>query len=456
MMSVGLHCRLVGRPGRAACAGALPRLRAAARGVWVCRRIDIARHWHENHPVTGRPRMPESLPGPEVFDRLDELARFTDDTGPAHPALPHPDAQGGRPPGAALDGGGRHGQRGSTPSATWSAATRRTDPAARRSCSGSHIDTVRNAGKYDGNFGVIAAIEAVAELHGSGERLPFAIEVLAFGDEEGVRFPVTLTGSRAVAGTLDRRRWMPRDADGISVREALQQFGCDPADASTSRAAGRMSLAYVELHIEQGPVLEAEDLPVGVVTAINGARRFTVEVTGMAGHAGTVPMRPAPGRARGRGRDDPRGRARRPETGATRRHRRAARGAARRRQRHPRRRHFTIDIRSPSDAARTTPWHGCATNWPPSPAGAASSVRLTRPTRSRQPPAHRGWSSSSRRGRARRHPALPPAQRRRPRRPRHGRAVPDRRCCSSAARTASATTRPKRSPPRMRTPPSAC
>jgi hydantoinase/carbamoylase family amidase len=155
---------------------------------------------------------------------------------------------------------------------------------------GSHIDTVRNAGKYDGNLGVLASIAAVAELHRASEHLPFAIEVIAFGDEEGVRFPVTLTGSRAVAGTLDPAALDAEDADGISVREALQQFGCHPFHIPDVPRRSQDVLGYVEVHIEQGPVLEAEDLPVGVVTAINGASRFKVELTGMAGHAGTVPM----------------------------------------------------------------------------------------------------------------------------------------------------------------------
>jgi hydantoinase/carbamoylase family amidase len=156
---------------------------------------------------------------------------------------------------------------------------------------GSHIDTVRNAGKYDGNLGVIAAIEAVAELHRQQRRLPFAIEVLGFGDEEGVRFPVTLTGSRTIAGTLDAAALDAEDADRISIREALQQFGCNPFQIPDIPRRREDVLGYVEVHIEQGPVLEAEDLPVGIVTAIAGASRFTVNVTGVAGHAGTVPMR---------------------------------------------------------------------------------------------------------------------------------------------------------------------
>ncbi len=155
---------------------------------------------------------------------------------------------------------------------------------------GSHIDTVRNAGKYDGNLGVLAAIAAVAELNRLGERLPFAIEVLAFGDEEGVRFPHTLTGSRAIVGRFDADALDGRDREGVRMADALRAFGGDPdAIASVARKPGE-ALAFVELHIEQGPVLEAEGLPVGIVTAINGASRFSVRVRGMAGHAGTVPM----------------------------------------------------------------------------------------------------------------------------------------------------------------------
>lgn len=152
---------------------------------------------------------------------------------------------------------------------------------------GSHIDTVRDAGAYDGNFGVLAAISAVASLN---VELPYAIEIIAFGDEEGVRFPQTLAGSRALAGTFNPAALEGADAQGITLAEALQNFGCNPAEiARIARDPGQI-LGYVELHIEQGPVLEAENLPVGVVTAINGAARLTVTVTGAAGHAGTVPM----------------------------------------------------------------------------------------------------------------------------------------------------------------------
>lgn len=156
---------------------------------------------------------------------------------------------------------------------------------------GSHIDTVRDAGRFDGALGVVAAIAAVAALHETGERLPFAIEVIAFGDEEGVRFPVTLSGSRAVAGAFDPAALDAADEAGTTLRAALRAFGCDPSAIPAVARRKRDALAYCELHIEQGPVLEAEDLPVGVVTAISGAARYAMELDGVAGHAGTVPMR---------------------------------------------------------------------------------------------------------------------------------------------------------------------
>lgn len=155
---------------------------------------------------------------------------------------------------------------------------------------GSHIDTVRHAGKYDGNFGVLAAIEAVRRLHGEARRLPFAVEVLAFGDEEGARFPVALTTSRAIAGTFDPATLDAHDPTGMSLAEALAEFGGNPAAIPTLARDRQKVLGYVELHIEQGPVLEARALPVGVVSAIAGAARFSVTVHGLAGHAGTVPM----------------------------------------------------------------------------------------------------------------------------------------------------------------------
>jgi len=155
---------------------------------------------------------------------------------------------------------------------------------------GSHLDTVRDAGKYDGMLGVVAAIECVHALQAAGRRLPFAIEIVGFSDEEGVRFGATLLGSRAVAGTFRMELLGDRDRSGTSMREAMDAAGLD-ADAIPKAARRREDLlAYAELHIEQGPVLEAAGLPVGVVTAINGFSRLRVTVSGTAGHAGTVPM----------------------------------------------------------------------------------------------------------------------------------------------------------------------
>jgi allantoate deiminase len=155
---------------------------------------------------------------------------------------------------------------------------------------GSHLDTVRDAGKYDGMLGVIAGIECVRTLHARGRRLPFAVEVIGFADEEGTRFNATLLGSRAVAGTFRKEVLDAVDRNGISMREALRRFDLDPDRIADAARRREDVLAYAELHIEQGPVLEAEGLPVGVVTAINGANRYAVEIDGMAGHAGTVPM----------------------------------------------------------------------------------------------------------------------------------------------------------------------
>lgn len=155
---------------------------------------------------------------------------------------------------------------------------------------GSHYDTVRDAGKWDGPLGIVTAIACVADLNRRGVRLPFAIEIVGFADEEGVRFASTLLGSRAVAGTFDESVLNTRDASGATMRDAMAQFGLDPDHIGAAARARRELHAYVELHIEQGPVLEQQNLPVGVVTAIAGATRLAANLTGMAGHAGTVPM----------------------------------------------------------------------------------------------------------------------------------------------------------------------
>ncbi len=155
---------------------------------------------------------------------------------------------------------------------------------------GSHLDSVRNAGRYDGPLGVVVAIAAVQLLNDERRRLPYSIEVLAFADEEGVRFGSTYLGSRAVAGTFDFDDLGRTDADGIVMADAIRSFGGDPDRIAEDRWRGGDLLGYVEVHIEQGPVLEARGLPAGVVSAIAGQERMVVTFTGEAGHAGTVPM----------------------------------------------------------------------------------------------------------------------------------------------------------------------
>lgn len=163
-------------------------------------------------------------------------------------------------------------------------------PGAQALLTGSHFDTVRNAGKYDGNLGIILAVNCIAAWNRAGRRFPFAIEVIGFAEEEGVRFKATLLGSRAIAGTFDVSVLERRDDSGVSMREAMAAAGFDATALPAAAYRREDVLAFVEVHIEQGPVLLDEGLPVGVVTAISGASRFIVRATGMVGHAGTVPM----------------------------------------------------------------------------------------------------------------------------------------------------------------------
>lgn len=155
---------------------------------------------------------------------------------------------------------------------------------------GSHLDTVRDAGRYDGILGVMVAIACVQRLHDRGERLPFSIEVAAFADEEGLRFGTTYLGSSVYAGAFDEERLNIQDQDGVTLREAVRAFGGDPVALEPRGCGNGDLLGYCEVHIEQGPVLEEHDLPVGVVTAINGQSRVGLAFGGEAGHAGTVPM----------------------------------------------------------------------------------------------------------------------------------------------------------------------
>jgi len=155
---------------------------------------------------------------------------------------------------------------------------------------GSHLDTVRDAGKFDGPLGVLVAIACVQHLHDSGTRLPFAIGVVGFADEEGVRYQSTYLGSRALAGTFNHKDLLRSDAQGVAMADAIRRFGGNPDDISSARVNCNSLLDYVEVHIEQGPVLEKRNLSVGVVSAIAGQRRFRCRFFGRAGHAGTVPM----------------------------------------------------------------------------------------------------------------------------------------------------------------------
>lgn len=155
---------------------------------------------------------------------------------------------------------------------------------------GGHLDSVRNAGRYDGPLGVLTGIAFVQRLHAEGRRLPFAIEVIGFADEEGVRFHTSYLGSGTVAGTLAPESLAYTDPDGTTLADAMRAFGLDPDRLDEGRRDPGDLLGFVEVHIEQGPVLERQDLPVGVVTGIAGASRASIVFTGMAGHAGTVPM----------------------------------------------------------------------------------------------------------------------------------------------------------------------
>lgn len=155
---------------------------------------------------------------------------------------------------------------------------------------GSHYDTVRNGGKYDGRLGIFVPMASVRELHRQAKRLPFGIEVVAFAEEEGQRYKATFLGSGALIGDF-RNEWLDqKDADGITMREAMQHAGLCIDDIPKLRRDAARYLGFIEVHIEQGPVLNELDIPLGVVTSINGGVRYVCEMLGMASHAGTTPM----------------------------------------------------------------------------------------------------------------------------------------------------------------------
>jgi allantoate deiminase/N-carbamoyl-L-amino-acid hydrolase len=163
-------------------------------------------------------------------------------------------------------------------------------PGARTLVTGSHYDTVRNGGKYDGRLGILLPIALVRHLNECGERLPFNLEVIGFAEEEGVRFKSTFLGSSAVAGRFDMAQLDQQDADGVTMRQALLDAGHDPQAIPAIARDPSTLLGYVEVHIEQGPVLLERGLPLGVVSAIAGSSRYLVELAGLASHAGTTPM----------------------------------------------------------------------------------------------------------------------------------------------------------------------
>jgi allantoate deiminase len=233
--------------------------------------------------------MSELAFGPELMARLDELGRISSDGDrlnrqpftPAHRAAIERVAAWMREAGMTTR---------VDPIGNLIGRYEGIDPAAPVLLIGSHIDSVVDAGRYDGPLGILTGVAAVQALHGSGLRLPFPVEVVAFCDEEGVRFPTTFLGSKAICGTLDPAVLELRDKEGISVAQALAAFGGDPARLTEAAYPPGSIRAFLEVHIEQGPLLEAEERPLGIVTAIQGQSRLAVVLDGMAGHAGTVPM----------------------------------------------------------------------------------------------------------------------------------------------------------------------
>ncbi len=165
-----------------------------------------------------------------------------------------------------------------------------SDRSAKRLLTGSHYDTVRNGGKYDGRLGILAPMACVRELHRQGRRLPYGFEVIGFAEEEGQRYKAVFLGSGALTGHFDTAWLEQKDADGVSMRDAMTHAGLCIDDIAKLKRDASKYLGFVEVHIEQGPVLNELDLPLGIVTSINGSVRYVGEIVGMASHAGTTPM----------------------------------------------------------------------------------------------------------------------------------------------------------------------
>lgn len=235
-----------------------------------------------------------SLPAPGAFgsrilDAADRLARWSDSPdglsctylGPAHRAVARELSEWMTQAGLAARIDDVGNVIGRYPSA-------RAD--ARTLIVGSHYDTVLNAGRYDGRLGVLAGLMVAEHLAGSRAALPFHVEVIGFSEEEGVRFPLPYIGSAALAGRFDPQWLERRDLAGASLREAMNAAGLDPAAIPRLARERDGLIGYLEVHIEQGPILLHQDLPVGIVSSIAGATRYACAVNGEAGHAGTVPM----------------------------------------------------------------------------------------------------------------------------------------------------------------------
>lgn len=232
---------------------------------------------------------PEAFDGEQIVRRLKALATFTDKPGemtrvslsPAHRKAAEAVQSWFRETGLTAEIDPLGSVVGHLPSATNNARTLLV---------GSHIDTVPNGGIYDGPLGVVIGLEVVSRLRREGHKLPFHIDIFAFSDEEGARFPASMSSSRAVVGQFDPKLLDEKDPDGVSRREALLAFGVDPDRWAEIRRDPESLVGYLEVHIEQGPVLEAHLEALGAVTAIVGISCGKLTFKGKAGHAGTVPM----------------------------------------------------------------------------------------------------------------------------------------------------------------------
>jgi beta-ureidopropionase / N-carbamoyl-L-amino-acid hydrolase len=230
-----------------------------------------------------------SSPGPETMAMIDRLAQFSEQDGAltcSYLSLPHQ-----RVASLLRDwmlAAGLDATLDSVGNVVGRMSCARSD--ARTLMTGSHYDTVINAGRYDGRLGIIIPILVATQLRQRGEQLPFDLEIVAFADEEGVRFKSTFLGSSAIAGSFETSLFEALDDRGVTMRDALRAAGLDPEHVTQLGRDPNRLLGFVEIHIEQGPVLLNENRPLGVVTSIAGSVRHAISIVGLAGHAGTVPM----------------------------------------------------------------------------------------------------------------------------------------------------------------------